>query len=286
MVCHMLRLALPAVLSAFLFLASGNAASACCQRIVSLSGSLTEAIATIGMGDKLVGVDRSSLRPRDVVGHLPRVGSPRAVSMESLLAVNPDTVVAYDDLEPKNAIEHLKSLNIHVITVPRLRTIESARDKFTTIATGLGAKSAGEKLVANIDADLAWPANKQPPKQRKHGLFIQTMGNGPFMVAGQDTSAEALMTAARIDNAVQGVSKYKPLNIEAAATAEPDIIIILSRALQRMGGLDGLKELPSLKYSPAVLNNKILVVDSAAFLGLGPTLGKEVRRLRELAYGK
>ncbi|MBN2752286.1 MAG: hypothetical protein JXQ84_06210, partial [Rhodospirillaceae bacterium] len=53
-------------------------------RIVSLSGSLTEIVVHLGFGDQLVGVDRSSLRPPDVVRRLPRVGSPRAVSIESV----------------------------------------------------------------------------------------------------------------------------------------------------------------------------------------------------------
>jgi len=205
--------------------------------------------------------------------------------MESMLAVNPNAVVTYDNLQPNNAIQQMRSLGIQVITVPRLRTVKSARDKFITIAKGLGAEKQGQILLNKIDADLMWPQGKALPKKNMKGIFIQTMGNGPLMIAGDGTSAKALMEAAHIDNAIQGISSYRPLNTEAAANADPDIIIILARALKRMGGLENLRELPSLRQSSAIQNQKILVVDSAAFLGLGPTLGKEVRRLRELAYG-
>ena len=68
--------------------------------------------------------------------------------------------------------------------------------------------------------------------------------------------------------------------------ADPDVVIILKRALARVGGLDGLLAMPGMKESGAVRNGRIVVDDDAAYIGLGPTIGATVRRLREAAYGR
>jgi len=256
------------------------------MRIVSLSGSLTEVVARLGFAENLVGVDRSSLRPRAVVAVLPKVGSPRSVSIESVLAVSPTLVVAYDDLEPRETLPRLRALGIAVVDVPRRRTVDSVREKVTRIASGLGVPEKGQALWADIARDLTWPKDKPKPGKRIRALFIQTMGNGPLMVAGEETAATALMAAAEVDNAVSGFSAYRPLNPEAAAAADPEAVIILRRAFDRVGGFAGLAALPGMGETSAIRAHRVVVADDSAYLGLGPGTGAAVRRLREELYGR
>ncbi len=256
------------------------------MRIVSLSGSLTEIVAELGFADRLVGVDRSSLRPPELVRRLPKVGSPRSVSIESVLAVSPTMVIAYDDMQPTETLAKLGDLGVVVILVMRRSSVESAREKVLRVAEGLGVPEKGQALVAAIDRDLAWPSGKPKPDRRLRALFIQTMGNGPLMVAGGNTAAEALMAVAEVDNAVHGFEAYRPLNPEAAAAANPDVIIILRRALERVGGEEGLAAMPGLGEPPAICEHRIVIADDSAFIGLGPTTGASVRHLREAVYGR
>ncbi|MGE4529681.1 MAG: hemin ABC transporter substrate-binding protein [Rhodospirillaceae bacterium] len=265
--------------------AAASARAAAPMRIVSLSGSLTEVVARLGFADRLVGVDRSSLRPHEVVARLPRVGTPRAVSIESVLAVSPTLVIAYDDLEPRETLERLRALSIAVVEVPRRRTVDAVRDKVTRIAAGLGVPEKGAALWAEISRDLAWPVGKARPSPRLRALFIQTMGSGPLMVAGEETAAAALLEAAEVENAVSGFTAYRPLNPEAAAAANPDAVIILRRAYDRIGGLAGLAALPGMGETAAVRHRRIVVADDSAYLGLGPGAGEAVRQLREALYG-
>lgn len=266
--------------------AMGGAHAAAPMRIVSLSGSLTEVVARLGFADRLVGVDRSSLRPREVVARLPRVGSPRAVSIESVLAVAPTVVISYDDLEPRETLDRLRTLGIAVVEVPRRRTVDSVRDKVSRIAAGLGVPEKGDALWAEIAGDLTWPAGKPKPSPRLRGLFIQTMGNGPLMVAGEETAAAALLEAAEVENAVSGFTAYRPLNPEAAAAADPEAVIILRRAYDRIGGFAGLAALPGMGETTAIRMRRVVVADDSAYLGLGPGTGEAVRQLREALYGR
>lgn len=256
------------------------------ERIVSLGGSITETVAALGFADAIVGIDQSSLRPPEVTKRVPRVGSPRSVPLEAILAVSPTVVVTYADLQPPEAIPSLKSLGIRVVTVPRRPDVEAARQKVLAIAEGLGAPERGRALLAEIDRDLAWPHALPRPARKARVLFIQSMGNGPLMISGTGTTAAALLEAAGVDNAVTAFEGYRPLNAEAMLAIDPDTIVILKRALDRIGGPAGLAASPGLGDTRAVRENRLVMSDDAAFLGLGPGFGVAVRELREAVYGR
>jgi iron complex transport system substrate-binding protein len=274
----------------FLFLAACVAAfpawAEAPMRIVSLSGSLTEIVAELGLADRLVGVDRSSLRPVEATRRLPKVGGPRSVSVESVLAVSPTVVVAYEDVQPAETLPRLGSLGVKVVAARRLSTVDGAKEKIRTLAEGLGRAERGREILDAIDRNLVWPAGKPEPARRLRAVFIYTMGNGPLMVSGSGTGAEALMAAAKVDNAVTGFTDYRPLNAEALAAADPDIVILLDRALERIGGRDGLAAMPGMRESGALRDGRIVVDDESAYIGMGPSIGAAVRTLREAAYGR
>lgn len=256
------------------------------MRIVSLAGSLTETVAVLGLGGRIVGVDRSSLRPVEVARSVPQVGSLRSVSLEGILSVSPTVVVAYEDIQPPEVVGQLRGLGIRVVLVPHRPDLEAAREKIARIADGLGVPERGRELLVAVDRDLAWPEAKPRPDRKTRVLFIQTMGNGPLMISGTGTSAAALLEAAGVDNAAGVFAGYRPLNAEAMLAIDPEAIVILKRALDRIGGVEGLAATPGLGDTRAVREQRIVVSDDSAFLGLGPGFAVAVRELREAVYGR
>src|SRR3981189_2307643 len=63
------------------------------RRIVSLAASITEILHALGLGRRIVGVDRWSDYPPRVID-LPRVGSDLRVDVSLVAALKPDLVVA------------------------------------------------------------------------------------------------------------------------------------------------------------------------------------------------
>jgi len=276
---------LPAAAFYFLAAFAASAEPAGDLRIVSLSGSLTETVVHLGFADRLVGVDISSRVPPEVAKQPPRVGSPRTVSPEAILAVSPNLVVAYDDVRPPQTLATLKSLGIATVVVSRRPTLDDALAKFRAIAAGLGVPERGDALIVDIRRDIAWPEALPKPARPMRTVFIQTMGNSPLQLAGSGTSSELLMNLAGAANAISGFSGYRPFNAEAMAALNPDAIVIMRRALAFAGGIEALKAMPGIAVTGAAASGRIVVVDDRAFLGLGPTLGHSVRLLREALYG-
>ena len=61
--------------------------------------------------------------------------------------------------------------------------------------------------------------------------------------------------------------------------AAPDVVVIPSRGLDSIGGPDGLFAQPGLAQTPAGENRRVVAVDDALLLGLGPRLGEAIQEL-------
>ena len=63
----------------------------------------------------------------------------------------------------------------------------------------------------------------------------------------------------------------KPVNDEGIIAAQPDLIIMMTKGLESVDGVDGLLErLPALANTPAGQNRRIVDMDDSQVLSFGP----------------
>ena len=85
-------------------------------RLVTLSPHLAELDFAAGAGDRLLAtVAYSEYPPR--AGDLPRVGDAFRLDIESIVALRPDLVVAWESGNPRAAVEQLRTLGLRVWTI-------------------------------------------------------------------------------------------------------------------------------------------------------------------------
>ena len=254
------------------------------QRIVSLGGPVTEVIYALGAEDRLVGVDASSLYPQEAQ-ELPSVGYFRQVPAEGILSLGPTLVLASEETGPPATLEQLRSAGVEVKVIPSAASAEGATAKIRTVAEALGLPEKGEALIEQMGEDLA-------EARALHGdvstlprvLFIYARGAGTMQVAGEGSSAEAMIELAGAENAITGFEGYKPMTAEAVAAAAPDVILVLDRGLESIGGVDGLIEQPGISLTPAGKNRRIAQMDDLLLLGFGPRLGEAVLELTQTLH--
>lgn len=114
------------------------------QRIVSLAPFLTELTYSAGAGDRLVGVSAYSNYPEEAK-RLPQVATAVTLSLEPLLALKPDLVLAWRDTMRREDIVRLEGFGIAVF-VTQARTLEDVPrllGHIGTLAARDGAKPAG-----------------------------------------------------------------------------------------------------------------------------------------------
>lgn len=278
----------PAVLAAAIALLLGLAAPAASalaqdapQRIVSLSGPITEIVYALGEQDRLVAVDSTSLYPAEAQS-LSNVGYPRQLSAEPVLSQAPDLILAGEEAGPPATLEQLADAGVRVETVAGEEDVAGVQSKVRQVATILGREEAGARLVEEIAADMERTrALLAEVESRPRVLFLLSAEGGAPMAAGEETAAQAIIDLAGGVNAVEGFSGYKPLTPEAALALAPEVILVPQHSVASLGGLETLAARPEFAATPAAQNGRVISMDSLLLLGFGPRTPEAVR---ELAY--
>lgn len=249
------------------------------MRVVSVGGAVTETVFALGQEAKLVGTDTSSLFPESAT-RLPQVGYQRTLSAEGVLSLKPTLVLAMADTGPPTAIEQIESAGVKIVRVNGENTVEGAKTKIREIAEALNVESKGEELIKKLDADLSAARTcAESLTTKPKVLFIYARGAGAANVSGTKTSADAMINLAGGQNAVTEFENFKPLTPESLVAAQPDFILLPTRGLDSIGGIEGLLKLPGINETPAGKNRKIITVDDLVLLGFSPRLGEGVKEL-------
>lgn len=253
------------------------------DRILSLSGNITEIIFALGLGERVVGVDISATYPERALAELPKVGYQRDLNAEGVLALGPTVILGTDAAGPPEALEQIRAAGVPVALTPDGPSLDAAAEKIRFVAAALGVPERGEELVRALEADLdaarARVAKAEGPPPRV--LFLYLRGADTQMVAGSGTPADAMIQAAGAVNvaAEAGIEDFKPLSAEAAIAAAPELLLLLESGLESVGGVDALLALPGLAETPAGRERRVLAMDGQYLLGMGPRTGQALADL-------
>lgn len=240
---------------------------------------MTEIVYALGAGDQVVGVDASSIYPADV-DDKPSVGYFRQVPAEGVLSMNPSLVLALEGTGPPSVLDQLRSAGVQVELIADESSVEGAKQKIRRIGTVLDRTARADSLIQQMERDLADArALRDAVTTSPRVLFVYARGSGTMNVAGAGTSAEAMIELAGAENAITGFAGFKPLTDEAVVDAAPDVILMLERGLESLGGVDGVLGQASLGLTPAGETRRVVAMDDLLFLGFGPRLGEAVKEL-------
>jgi len=248
-----------------------DTSSADYERIVSLSGAITETLYTLGHGDKVVGVDRTSTYPAEVE-NLTKLGHISQLNAEGVLGLTPDLIIA-EEIESDNpTLQQLQQSGVEMLFVPKPNSMDAPLQMATAIAEKLGdPEEKLSVLTEKINAEQAQlAALVANGSQRPRVLFIYARGKGNLSVAGTKTSAETIITAAGGQNAITEFEGFKTLSTEGLIQAQPDVILMFESGLRSLNGAEELLAIPGMSQTPAGQNRRIIAMDGHYLLGFGP----------------
>lgn len=247
------------------------------SRIVSLSGEFSEIVWDLGLGANLVGVDLSSVYPKDEMQMIPKIGVERLLLAEPILAQEPTVVVGDEDATPREVIDQVRQAGVPVVIFPRFMGIEAPAEKIRAVAEVLGVPERGEELAASVQGEIdAVVARSSAVAERPRVAVVYAANRGEtLLLLGDNTVMEGIIEAAGgIDVAPPaGADGMMPLTPEALAAGRPDVIVTSDRAFDALGGMEGFTALPGVAQTPAGQNGRILVYEDLYLLGLGPRTG-------------
>lgn len=247
------------------------------ERIVVAGGSLTEIIYALGAGDEVVGVDQTSSYP-ETVSQLPQIGYWKLLNIEGILSLNPTLFITWQDSEPSTIFKQVQDAKVKLLTLQRIPSnIEQLTKNIQLIAKQLNRLEPAQRLIADIQQKIAAIENRVSHQSQKvRVIFLLSIGNN--MVAGKNTVADAIITLAGGENIAQHDS-YRTYSTEALIETNPDVIVMTSQSVQKLGGLDNLTKIAGIEQTHAWKNHHIVTIDQAFILGMGPRITQAVEIL-------
>jgi iron complex transport system substrate-binding protein len=244
------------------------------ERIVSLAPNLTEIVYAVGAGDRLVGNTEYCDYPADAKS-VAKIGDTMHPSVERIIALKPQIVLVSTASQLEAFTQQLDQQRIAVyVTNPRsldevFHSVESLGDLFgnhdgaITIVTELRRRSA--------EIEVAMRSVK-PVK-----VFYQVSGEPLYTIGREAYLTDLVRRAGGVSVTADVPGAFPRFSDEAALAARPEAIILPSGG--SMGSANSTVA-PSLKNSPAVLNDRVYKINDDFLSRPGPRL---LEGLEELA---
>ena len=253
-------------------------------RIVSVGGAVTEILYALGLEQRVIAVDSTSVHPPRALAEKRNVGYMRQLSPEGVLGLGPSLVLAAEGSGPKEAMTVLDAASIPVVHVPDRFTGEGIVEKIRLIAHATGAVTRGECLAKLVEGDLAaLAALRGRIEHPRKALFILSFMNGRPMVSGRATAADGIIRLAGAVNAVTEYDGYKLINDEAVIAARPDAVLAMQRTSFRLDA-PTVFEHPAFVSTPAAAQRAFISMDGLYLLGFGPRAARAARDLAVALY--
>ena len=194
------------------------------MRLVSICPSNTEIACAVGLGEHLVGLDRSSDWPPEVVG-LPRVGPDLTVAVDKIAALKPDLVLSSLSVPgmEKN-LERLDAAGIaHVVL--DARSIGEVFGSVRLVGRLFGQGARAEQVVAGMQARLDAVEAKSRALPRRARVFLEWWPR-PVITPGRQCWTTEMMAIAGGDNVFADLDvRSTPIEDDAVPARWPDILL-------------------------------------------------------------
>lgn len=265
------------------------------SRVLALDiyGTLSRTVYELGLGDRLVGRDVST--QLEEAKDLPLVTSNgHDLNAESILALDPTLILTDSSLGPWDVVLQMRDADIPVVVVDSSRSVDNVGSLTEEVAAALGVPDTGKRLADRLEqettAKLAEIADVAPTRvqDKLRMVFLYVRGQaGVYYMFGEGSGADTLIEAVGgYDVAGEiGWDGMKPVNDEGIVAAQPDLVLMMTKGLESVGGVDGLLErLPAIAQTPAGQNRRIVDMSDAQILGYGPRTADVLDALAVAAY--
>jgi iron complex transport system substrate-binding protein len=253
-------------------------------RIVSLAPSVTEILFAIGARPQVVGRTKFCNYPPEVTS-LPEIGgfSAKSISLEAILALEPDLVVA-GTASQKDVVATLESQGITVFTLaPKsLADIELGIQMLGEITGNVeGAAAVVSDMQTRIEA-VKEKINTMPGEKRLRVFY--EVANEPLMTTTHSTFIGELLELAGAVNVFNDLDgTYPEVSAEQIVKLDPQVILGPSTHSDQLT-IDALSTRPGWQDVSAVKNNAIYIVDSDVISRAGPRVAEALETIAKLLY--
>jgi iron complex transport system substrate-binding protein len=259
------------------------------QRIVSTAPSITELLYALGLGDRVVGVDRYSRYPVEAL-RKPKIGDYANPNLEAIAALRPDLVII--PTNPVKLADRLGLLRLKVLEIDQ-ESIAKLYDSFRTVGQAAGATAQAAKLASTVQSQLETVRMRAAPLNKTRMMFV--VGRTPnrldgLIVVGQASYLNEIIALAGGENVFRdAVASYPGVSLEEVLARNPDVIVDMGDMADTVGVTEGHKrEVTSLWERLASVNavkqHRVHAVASDIYVVPGPRVVDAAKAFFEMLH--
>jgi iron complex transport system substrate-binding protein len=251
------------------------------ERIVCLTEETTETLYLLGEERRIAGISGYTVRPPRARREKPRVSAFLSAKQDAILALEPDLVLGFSDLQADIARDLAKAgLNVLLFNQ---RTVDEILSMVLVLASLVGAADRGSALAAQLEAGLSEVRAAAARLPRRPRVYFEEWDEPQIsairwvselvgIAGGDDVFAELSRSQAASGRIVQPAAV-----IERA----PDVMI--ASWCGKKFRPERVRERAGWSEVPAVRDGELHEVKSAEILQPGPAaLTDGVRRLHQI----
>lgn len=249
------------------------------KRIVCLTAETAEIVYALGAGDRVVGIPGTAVRPPEV-REKPKVGGFTTFRLDKILALTPDLVLAFSDLQ-KDIVRDLVGAGVTVFATNQ-RSFEEVLQTMLMIGALIGREAEARELIQDMQDEVRqirefssiWPDRPRVYFEEWHDPLIagiRWVSELIEIAGGRDIFSEYREKA---------VASERVVAPEEVVRRDPQIIVAswCGKKLEP----ERIRSRPGWDRISAVKENRIYELDGADILAPGPSLMVGLRQLHEI----
>ena len=249
------------------------------RRVVCLTSETAEIAHLVGAGDRVVGVPGTARRP-DAAREKAKVGGFTTFKLDKILALEPDLVLAFSDLQ-RDVVHDLVGAGVAVLCTNQ-RSFDEVLEAILVIGGALGHEDAARALVADMHDEVTqvreyssvWPDRPRIYFEEWHDPLIagiRWVSEVIEIAGGRDVFAELR---------AQRSAKDRVVTADEIVQRDPEII--LASWCGKPVDTASFAARPGWTEMTAVRRGDIYELDGADVLSPGPSLMHGLRRIHEI----
>jgi iron complex transport system substrate-binding protein len=242
------------------------------QRIVCLTTETVEVLYALGEHDRIVGISGYTVRPPEARKEKPKVFAFTSGDIDKILAVQPDLVLTFSDLQGDIARDLIKAgVPVYAFNT---RSVEDILGMVETVGRLVGAEDKALAIVAQLEAQIAEARTHATARLARTGrpprVYFEEWDEP--LISGIRWASELIEIAGGEDvfaeQARSPLAKDRRPTPEAVIAAAPEIII--GSWCGKHFRPERIAARPGWETVPAVRDGRLHEIKSAIILTPGP----------------
>ena len=254
------------------------------EKIISTAPSNTEVLMALGLGDKLVAIDKYSTDIEGINTELPQIDflNPDA---ETIIGLEPDIVIASGHNKTGSVEDPFKAISeagIPVVYIPSSDSIDGIYKDIEIIAGVVNERSKGKEIVDDMKAQVEEIKAIGDTITDKKSVYFE-ISPAPYLSSfGKSTFLNEMIEIIGAKNIFENEEGWISPTAEAIIDANPDVIITNAGYMENP--TEEIKSRDAWENINAIKNNEVYLVDQNASSRPSQNVIKALEQMAKAVY--